>query len=281
MIRKSIQYISCAILAGASLLSLGAYADINDSGVKVKWGYIGNLGPERWGQLDPGFAACSKGKSQSPVNIPKKVKALPGALAIKYLPASVGIVEDGATDLLLNGTHTIIDDGHGLQINFHDKQNQETITVNGKDYHLVQFHIHTPSETEWHNQTFPMEIHFVHQSDDGTAAVIGVFVNGGEANKTLQKIIANVPKDKGIDHPLENDQINPGDLLPAQQDYYSFMGSLTTPPCTEGLQWIVMAKPITASPAQIVKLRQANGGVNARPVQPLNKRVVSFSAETK
>jgi carbonic anhydrase len=101
---------------------------------------------------------------------------------------------------------------------------------------------------------------------------------GDEENKTLQKILAHVPEDKGVEHPL-NAKINPADFLPEKLDYYSFMGSLTTPPCSEGLQWIVLANPVTVSPPQIVNTKQANGGVNARPVQALNKREVYFSED--
>jgi carbonic anhydrase len=280
MIRNSIRSIAHAVVVGTAFFCLAAHADVNDSGVKTKWSYIGNTAPERWGRLSPSFATCSSGKVQSPINIPKKVRTVPTALMLRYTATTANIINDGTTDLLIKSTHTIIDDGHGIQVNYHDREYPENVTFNNKDYRLVQFHLHTPGETEWHNQTFPLEIHFVHQNDDGGALVIGVFVKGGEPKKTLQQMIEQLPQDKGIEHPLKG-QINPTDLVPTKLDYYSFMGSLTTPPCSEGLQWVVLANPITASPAQIAQLRKANGGVNARPVQPLNNRVVNFSEAAK
>lgn len=266
------------ILLSAGLISLTAHADINTSGIHVKWTYIGNTGPERWGQLDPAFALCSRGKSQSPIDIPKKVKKIPGTLSVQYQTSNaLDIGNDVTTDLMLGKTRTIIDDGHGLQVNFQHDTSREIMSFAGKTYHLLQFHIHTPSETEWHNRSFPMEIHFVNQSDDGSVAVIAVFVNGGEKNPVLDTLIANMPTEKGKETIVKGDKINPGSLIPAKSGYFSFTGSLTTPPCTEGLQWIVMAEPITASPPQILQIRKANGGVNARPVQPLYKRTVYYS----
>lgn len=261
----------------SSLLAMTAFATVNQSGVSVKWGYKGNIGPERWGQLNPAFTLCASGKSQSPINIIKKVINTPNTLTIQYESAPMAIVEDGATSLMIGNAQTIINDGHGVQLNFTNEKWKETIIFQGKEYHLIQFHMHSPSENEWHGQAFPMEIHFVHQSDDGHVAVIGVFVKGGAANKALQKIIDNFPKNKGVVHVIQNERINPVDLIPAKHDYFNFLGSLTTPPCTEGLQWIVMPGTITASPAQIVLFRKEAGGANARPVQPLHKRVVYFS----
>jgi len=276
MLQKSVRFITCALAVGLSVFALNAVADLNDSGVKIKWGYIGNIGPERWGQLDPSFAACSKGKTQSPINIPKKVKSADTALTINYHPEAASIIKDGSTELMIGTAQTIYNDGHGLQVNFTDTQNPETIHFSGKSYHLVQFHVHTPGETQWHNETFPMEVHLVHQSDDGGVAVVAVFVTGGEPNRALETMLNKAPREKGTERKLTSNTINPGSLLPAKLEYYNFMGSLTTPPCSEGLHWIVLANPITASPAQIVRFKQANNGVNARPVQPLYSRIVNF-----
>ena len=163
-----------------------------------------------------------------------------------------------------------------MQLNFHTDP-RESISLNGKDYKLVQFHIHTPSEHLWHGQSFAMEIHFVHQGENGELAVIGVFVKGGAENSALQKIVNNLPERNGIEQTINGEQINPADLLPAKHDYYSYAGSLTTPPCSEGVQWIVLSEPITASPAQILKIRKAAKGANARPMQALNERELMFS----
>lgn len=257
-------------------LATNVNADTNDSAIKVKWGYTGNLGPGFWGQLDPSFAGCSKGQSQSPINIPKKTMKAANALTVNYQPAPMMIVDDGNTVLALGNAQMMINEGHSIQLNFPDNQIGESITFDGKKYRLIEFHMHTPSETQWRNQGSPLEIHFVHQGDNGQAAVVAVLVKAGEKNSTIQKIIDNLPNDRDKTHTISNLQIDPSTLLPAKQDYYSFMGSLTTPPCTEGLQWIVMANSITASPAQIMKLRKQMGA-NARPVQKLNGRQISYS----
>lgn len=266
-----------ACLLGSCFLVNVAHADVNNSGATLSWGYKGNNGPERWAQIDTAFAQCGKGKSQSPISLGKKVNKIPGNLVIDYHPAAVAIENNGQTNLMIGNSQMIINDGHSMQINFPTNKNAETIKFNGVTYRLVQLHLHSPSENELHGQDFPLEIHFVHQGDDGKVAVIGVFVKGGSANATLGKIIQQFPNDKGVAHPIVGEQINPLDLLPKKRDYYSFMGSLTTPPCTEGLQWIVMSDTITASPAQILLFRKAMGGNNARPVQPINKRVINFS----
>lgn len=262
-----------------TLLSYQVYADtaeINDAAIKIKWGYKGNIGPERWGQLSPSFALCATGKSQSPINIIKKVTNIANNLKLDYRLAPLVIVHDGITTLTLKSEKTIIDDGHSIQVNFPVKT-KEFINLEGVRYRLVQFHFHSPSEDQWQKRSFPLEIHFVHQSDTGEVAVIGVFVNGGAASPDLQEIIDNLPNDVGIEHVIKGEDVNPAGFMPSKKDYYRFDGSLTTPPCTEGLHWAMMMNPITASPAQILEIRKAIGGSNARPVQALNKRKISFS----
>lgn len=255
------------------------YADIY-AAVKLKWSYKGNLGPERWGQIDPSFSLCSRGKSQSPINIIGKTISKKYDLSLNYTSAPLNIVNDGVTTLQIDNHQTIMNDGHSIQVNFSQNAN-ESITYHGNSYKLVQFHIHTPSENQWHGQSFPMEIHFVHQGENGKVLVIGVFATGGKNNSEMQKIIRNLPSDKGKEHLIANEHINPAELFPSIMDYYNFMGSLTTPPCLENVEWIVLSTPISVSPAQIVMLRKAVGGANARPVQSLNGRQISFSAQMK
>jgi carbonic anhydrase len=262
------------LLLCASLLSANVYADTNDSGVKTKWGYLGNIGPERWGQLSPEFAVCDTGKAQSPINIPKKTSIASASLKFNYHPAQLYLLEDGPTLLMINSTQTIFNDGHTIQVNFND--NKETLNFNGTDYQLVQFHIHSPSENLLRSASQPLEIHFVHQGKDGKVAVVGVFVKAGEANDELKKVVEFMPNDHNSIHEIQGENINPADLMPEKKDYYSFEGSLTTPPCSEGLQWIVMANPITASPSQILNLRNVIMH-NARPIQRLNGRTISYS----
>jgi carbonic anhydrase len=248
-------------------------------GVFAEWGYLGNTGPSKWGQLDPGFAMCARGKLQAPINITKKFKTAPYELKINYQPASMTIVNDGATSLTIGSSQVITQHGHGIQLNFPQSGVKETITFKNRDYRLVQLDVHTPSETAFNNQTFPMEIHFIHQGDDGQVVIMTVLAKAGVANSELQKIVNHFPADTAIEHVINSEKINPAGLLPARHDYYSFTGSLTTPPCAEGVQWIVMRDFITVSTSQIVLFRKAVRGDNARPIQPGHKRDVYFSVE--
>lgn len=243
----------------------------------VHWGYKGNMGPEKWSELSPNFALCAKGKAQSPINIIKKVNVTPSTLKINYTKAPLTIVKDGQTQIKIGNQQTLIQDGHNIQTNFASQSN-ETITFENKTYRLIQFSIHTPSEHEWHGQTYPMELHFVHQNDNGDILIIGVFAKGGKQNVELQKILDHLPNEIGKEETISGEMIDPSQLLPINQDYYSYIGSLTVPPCLEGVKWLVMANPITVSPPQMVMFRRAVGGNNARPVQALHGRTIYFSS---
>lgn len=263
------QFILSGLFGSALLISSLSIAE-------VEWSYKGNDGPERWGTLSPQFAACANGRLQSPINIPTDTKTALSTLKINYRPAPLVIVEEGTTDLMIGSQPTVVKEEH-VQVNFPRDRTTETIDLNGKKYRLLQFHLHTPSENQWHGRSFPMEIHFVHQGEDGKLAVIGVFVKAGKENPTLQKIIDHLPHEDEKPIEVKGVNINPTDLLPTKYSHYSFLGSLTTPPCSETVQWFVMSEPITASPLQINKLRKVVEGNNARPVQPLNDRSVTFS----
>lgn len=261
-----------SIVIGISLLSAHPLAIAS-----AEWGYKGNLGPDRWAELDPAFALCGTGTSQSPINITKKTKKSPHLLTVHYQPAPMRIIDDGETDLLIGNKHAIVDNGHTVQLNFNPDQTHETFKYKNDEFKLIQFHIHTPGENYFNNIQYPMEIHFVHQGEQGKAAAIGVWVKNGPPNATIQKIIDHYPKEHFKEEVIKGTSINPIELLPAKLDYYSFMGSLTTPPCSEGLQWIMMAHPVTASPKQIYLLRKLIAEINARPIQALNKRVIHYS----
>lgn len=273
MLRKLLKV---GIVLGCLSVVIPAFA-LDDTSVKVNWGYSGEKGPNDWAALNPNFALCGTGQEQSPVNIPRKVWGVKNVLAIHYQSAPMIIIDDGTTELMIDKTQTLINDGHGVQLNFPVNEAKEWITLAGKDYRLVQLHMHTPSETQIQGHTFPLEIHFVHQSDDGKLAVIGVLVNAGRTNPIIQKIVKNLPKQEGKEKVVRGERINPENLLPVERTHYAYEGSLTVPPCVEGVQWIVMADTIMASSAQIAQLKRAAGGANARSVQALNGRVVSYS----
>lgn len=244
----------------------------------IKWGYSGDIGPANWGKLSPSFASCSEGKTQSPIDIGMTSEASPYELTLKYQAAPLSIVNDGETRLVINHVPAIINKGHAIQLNFPQEGSLETMIFGDKEYHLKEFHFHTPSETAINGVSQAMEIHFVHQSSDGQVAVLAVLVREGKANPILQNIIKNFPKDHGVNHLIKGARISPSGLMPKKLDYYHFAGSLTTPPCTEGLQWIVFPDTISASAEQIAAFKKAVGGDNARPVQPGYQREIFYSA---
>jgi carbonic anhydrase len=275
-----IRIASALIATLLSCMTVTTFAAVNDASVKIKWGYKGNIAPTRWGQLDPQFAMCATGKEQSPINITKKVTKTVNGLKINYTNSPMTIVEDGVTDLQLGHQHTVILDGHSIQLNFSAETAKEIVTFRNTSYRLIQFHIHTPSETQLHGQSFPLEIHFVHQGEEGKLLVLAVLVKAGKENAVLKKIADHLPKEIGEEYTIPGEVVNPVDLLPAKRHrYYTYAGSLTTPPCTEGVEWVVFADSVTASPAQIQMLRKAVDGANARPQQPLNDRVITYSTE--
>jgi carbonic anhydrase len=246
-------------------LAGSALAEVNETSSKVHWSYVGSTGPQHWGMLSPAFELCDTGKAQSPINIERKKTRAPYTLNMNYS----------------HQAQSIINTSHTLQLNFQGNKvkEKEVLTYAGNDYELMQFHFHSPSQTLWHKQAFPLEIDFVHQGKDGKLLELAVLVKGGSENPALAEIIKHLPKEEGSEFSVQDANIEPIQLLPADKRYYAYDGSLTTPPCTEGVQWIVLSQPITASPAQILTIRQAVHGSNARPVQPLNGRVLSYAVE--
>ncbi len=224
------------------------------SGGGAHWSYGGAEGPENWGHLSPGYAMCSSGTKQSPIDISSAVSADLGPIEIDYK----------------NSPLKVINNGHAIQMNH---PAQSLMRTGGKTYKLLQVHFHSPSENTYHGQPFPMEAHFVHKSDDGHLAVIGLFIKQGRENRVIQTIWDNIPNQTGHEATNSHIQVNPADLLPSNATYFHFSGSLTTPPCSEGVQWYVLKTPVEASAAQVNKFVSILGQT-ARPVQPLNGRAV-------
>lgn len=233
----------------------------------VHWGYDGEDGPEQWASLSPVYALCAEGKSQSPVNISKTNNQGDANWTFDY----------HATSLKISHTEhmeDIIDNGHTIQVTVEEGS---TFTYNDQMYELKQFHFHTPSEHTIDGQHMPMEMHMVHQSTDGSLAVVSVlFEEGDQANKNLQEIIENLPGAKGetihateAAHELEV-------TIPEDNDAYHYTGSLTTPPCSENVQWMVLREMATVTADQ-VEAFSSRIGPNNRPVQSLNERIVEAS----
>ncbi len=219
------------------------------------WGYKGEVAPEHWGELNSEFHMCSEGKQQTPIDVvPTKDSPLPH-LKLSYT----------------KGAKDIINNGHAVQVNM---LKGNTLTIDGYPYALKQFHFHTPSENHINGKSYPMEAHFVHATPNGNLAVISVVFEEGSANPALNRMIKTFPlgknQPKEVDLPSEYINV----LLPADTAYYKFMGSLTTPPCTEGVKWFVLKKPITASKAQLEAMHQEIGQENNRPIQPTNGRLI-------
>ena len=215
-----------------------------------QWGYAGAAGPEHWGDLSPAFRVCGIGLQQSPINLHRAIEATAGEIVVDYKPTPIEVVNNG----------------HTIQVNVAPGSN---IRLDGKTYKLLQFHFHHPSEHLIDGKSFDMEAHFVHISDDGVLAVLGVMIRPGAGNAVLAPIWDIMPTSKGKRH--SSSIISPADLLPADRTFFRYYGSLTTPPCSEKVIWSVFAEPLEASSAQAQKFSSAFS-MNARPIQPLHRR---------
>ena len=222
------------------------------------WSYSGSEGPERWGDLGPDYAQCREGRSQSPIDI------VPAAAH----KADLGALEFNYQDMPLR----ILNNGHTIQVN---ASGDSTVRIGGVAYKLVQFHFHSPSENTVDRQAYAMEVHLVHKNDQGQLAVLGVFMEQGRENPFVQAVWDNLPKAVNQEAAVERLAANGAELLPANGSYYHWTGSLTTPPCSEGVEWYMLKEPIQVSATQIEKFL-AVVGHNARPVQPLQQRTVAI-----
>ena len=247
----------CAMLL--LLLSLAAMAATALAQEPVHWGYVGEAGPANWGDLSPDFALCSSGTKQSPIDIPAIATVNPAGITFNYQDSGVNILNNG----------------HAIQVNY---DQGSSIEANGKTYNLLQFHFHALSEHTLNGQPSDMEMHLVHQSDDGEYAVVGIMMNRGAENTALASVWSNLPAEESEPAAAEGVTIFAANLLPADRAYYNYSGSFTTPPCTEGVNWFVMANPIELSDAQAAAFEQIFNN-NYRPVQPLNERAFLLSAE--
>ena len=222
------------------------------------WGYSGADGPDHWGDLEPDFAECKSGHRESPIDI---VGALPAELAPIHFDYKLSPLR-------------IINNGHTIQINY---ESGSSITVNGTALPLVQFHFHHVSENEINGQKYDMELHFVHSDAAANrTAVVAVFIKSGAENALLRDLWSHIPRETGKEVERKKVVINAADFLPADQNYYTFDGSLTIPPCKEGVTWYVLKTPIVASPAQIAAFARYYPD-NARPLQPANGREIRES----
>ncbi len=219
-----------------------------------EWGYSGSEGPSHWGELNPEFAACKTGHRQSPINIVSAKSAPLPAIQFEYKPSALHIINNG---------HTIeVEYAPGSFIRIGDKR-----------YELKQFHFHHPSEETIKGKRFPMELHLVHVDADGNWAVVSVLLEEGSANPLIETLWGLAPPKGGPEKSDDKLQINAADLLPANHSYFAFLGSLTTPPCTEGVSWFVLETPVTISSKQVATFAKFYP-YDERPTQSLNGRIV-------
>ncbi|MGD1913887.1 MAG: carbonic anhydrase [Rivularia sp. (in: cyanobacteria)] len=251
-------FVAATGLAASSLFGCKSLLSASKEKDKTSWGYIGKEGPENWGNLSPDFNTCQLGNNQSPINIKSAVDADLPKLKINYK----------------NSPLRIINNGHTIQVNY---QSGSNLFLNDESYELLQFHFHHPSEHKVEGEFFPMELHLVHKSQKGSLAVIGIFLKQGQENSAFQNIWQAMPLKQGNEKTISDININASDLLPKEQDYYLYYGSLTTPPCSETVNWIVLKEPVEISSQQVQKFVNIFPN-NARPVQQTKRRFVLESS---
>lgn len=213
------------------------------------WDYEGEMGPENWGKE---FPTCAKGKSQSPLDIKGPFEKVKMSIAPDYK----------------NGQLKILNNGHTIQVNV---EPGSKVRIDGKPYDLLQFHFHKPSEELIDGKPAAMVIHFVHKNAEGQLAVIGVLLKEGNENPGIKTIWSNLPATAGAEVIPDKVMFNPANLLPPEFDFYTYEGSLTTPPCTEKVKFFIMKSQVNIARDQVGAFPFKK---NARPVQPLNGRVI-------
>lgn len=220
------------------------------------WSYSGKGGPEHWGAVDKGNASCSIGTRQSPLDIVEPVPATLPDLKLE----------------MRSGASEIVNNGHTIQV---DMLKGSSMQVGDERYELLQFHFHRPSEHRINGKSYPMEVHFVHRNDRGTLGVCGVLMTEGAANPCFAAIAAAMPAKPGVVK-AGVDALKPEQLLPAGRAYYRYAGSLTTPPCSEDVDWFLLKDTIEVSAADVAAFAKLYP-MNARPVQKGFKRFVLSS----
>ena len=264
--KKLTRGLTVATIAALSLASCSRTDSAADGhGDIVHWGYEADHGPGEWGAMNPEWSLCAEGRQQSPIDL-----ATPAALE---LPAvEIHTPSDQQVEVL-NQTGVIgaLDNGHTIQINV---QGTERMIVGDKTYSLVQFHFHAPSEHTVDGEHLPMEMHFVHQAEDGALAVTGVLIEEGAVNPSLAPLWKQLTEAPGTQATLRippefKEHLFFGDPT----GVYHYSGSLTTPPCSEGVSWYIRRTPTQLSPEQIAQFTAVYDHIN-RPVQPLNERTL-------
>ncbi|HJW23604.1 MAG TPA: carbonic anhydrase family protein [Rhodocyclaceae bacterium] len=219
----------------------------------IHWSYEGEGGPDNWAKLDPKNTVCASGQRQSPIDIREGIKVDLEPIQFDYKPSYFRIV----------------DNGHTVQVALGDGR----ITLTGKTYELIQFHFHKPAEERINGRGFDMVAHLVHRADDGQLAVVAVLMEKGSENPFIQTLWNYLPLEKNMEVSPPSPAVDLNTFLPTSRGYYTYMGSLTTPPCTEGVLWLVLRQPVQVSPEQIGIFSRLYRN-NARPIQSAWGRLI-------
>jgi carbonic anhydrase len=231
-------------------------ANAGQSLLPTHWDYGADAGPEAWGRMRPEFSKCATGQRQSPIDIRGGIAVDLEPIKFDYRPSAF----------------SVIDNGHTVQVNL---EPGSAITITGKRYELQQFHFHRPSEERVNGRQYDMSVHLVHKDADGHVAVIAVLLDRGGAQSLVQTVWNNLPLEKG-DEVRAGTRIDLAQLLPEDKRYYTYMGSLTTPPCSEGVLWMVMKQPVPVSTDQVAIFSRLYP-MNARPIQQADGRLIKES----
>jgi carbonic anhydrase len=246
----------------ATLVLLAAFAPMAARAQwKTAWDYQGSTGPEHWGDLDPDYSACRTGRKQSPIDIRQASKATLPAVQFEYHTGPLKIVNNGHTAVRVD----------------YAAGNGEYLLLAGKRFELTQFHFHHPSEEYIHGKPLPLDIHLMHKSVDGEVVGVAVLITVGASNTAIDQLWKYMPQSNDGPHEIGGVEFDPSGLLPASSAYYTYDGSQTAPPCTEGVTWIVLKSPISIS-AKALRQFSKLYPHNVRPPQPLNGRGVKESS---
>lgn len=240
----------------AVLLTIRSVAQEHNSG--AHWDYGSIAGPSHWGELSPEFRACTTGHRQSPIDIRNTERRELPHIVFDYKPSRLRIV----------------DNGHTVMINYAPGS---YVVVGDQRYQLKQFHFHRPSEEKINGKAFDMSAHLVHVNSEGKLAVVAILLEAGEDNGLIRELWKDLPKEKAKEEVLDRVQIDLSQILPQDRSYYTFAGSLTTPPCSEDVTWIVLKHPTSISSAEIEQFSHLYRN-DARPTQPRYDRAI-FESE--
>lgn len=248
------KHAAASAVAGDANMDIAANA--GQSLLPTHWDYEGSAGPEAWGELRPEYSKCATGQRQSPIDIRGGIAVDLEPIRFDYRPSAF----------------SVIDNGHTVQVNV---EPGNAITITGRRYELVQFHFHRPSEERVNGRQYDMVAHLVHKDSEGRLAVVAVLLDRGSAQAIVQAVWNNLPLEKG-DEVRAGTRIDLAQLLPEDRRYYTYMGSLTTPPCSEGVLWMVMKQPVPISPEQVAIFSRLYP-MNARPIQQADGRLIKES----